>query len=161
VPRSAPGDDDVFVLWVEAQQEVLVRRVLEEARLQRRRRPGSLREVALGKRARVPGLRYPGLQVRPLPPTRGTRRPRCARPGRLSATSRSCVGPALLDDQIEGREARRREEFPSRAHARRRSALNPRTRSCQAVPRPPIRSTRGSQPTAGRERLVQLVVSRW
>jgi hypothetical protein len=51
VTGSTPGDDDVLVLWVQAQQEVLVGRVLEQARLQRRRRAGSVREVALGELA--------------------------------------------------------------------------------------------------------------
>jgi len=49
VARSAAGDDDVLVLRMNAQEEVLVGRVLEQARLQQGRRPGSVREVALGE----------------------------------------------------------------------------------------------------------------
>ena len=49
VARSAAGDDDVLVLRMQTEEEVLVRRVLEQAQLQRRRRPGSVREVPLGE----------------------------------------------------------------------------------------------------------------
>ena len=49
VAGEAGADDGVLALRVAVDQEVLVRRQLEEAGLERQRRPGTLREVALGE----------------------------------------------------------------------------------------------------------------
>jgi len=51
VAGEACADDGVLRLGVPANEEMLVRRELEQARLESDRRPGSLRQVALGERA--------------------------------------------------------------------------------------------------------------
>ena len=113
VARSAAGDDDVLVLRMQAQEEVLVGRVLEQARLQRGRRPGSVREVPLGELTQELLVALGRLAVELVRVAFLLEVVVAAELEAGDAEDGKSVVAALLDDQVEDREALRLEELRS------------------------------------------------